>query len=121
MGSARGVDFFRSANGKRILLNEIRGDLTADQFALLKRNVDRLERHGWDLDGSYFDRGKGVGEAMYEFRMSLPDIEYRILFAEEPGQIFRALVAYREVRNSIPAAKKTAAVRRLQEWRKRRV
>lgn len=120
MSNAREVDFFEISPTKS-LLDEIEADLTVRQFAKLDRSIQRLEQHGWALDGAFFRKVQGTKEALREFRLTLDKVEYRILFTEEPGGVFVMLVGYKERANSIPANKIRTAEQRLAIWRNRRV
>lgn len=120
MANAREVDFFEIST-TRSLLDEIEEDLTVRQFAKLDRSIQRLELHGWALDGTFFSKVHGTKEALREFRLTLDKVEYRILFTEEPGGVFVMLAGYKEKANSIPPGKIRTAEQRLAIWRKRRV
>lgn len=75
---------------RQVLLDEIRDELTVKQFAVVLRQIKRLEEHGRQ--------------------------HYRLLFAQE-NKTFKMLVAYKEKRNSIPASKIRTAAKRATSWR----
>lgn len=120
MSNAREVEFFELSPTKSVL-DEIEADLTLRQFAKLDRSIQRLEAHGWALDGTFFSRVHGSKEALREFRLTLDKVEYRILFTEEPGGVFVMLIGYKEKANSIPPGKIRTAEQRVAIWRMRRV
>ncbi len=120
MSNTREVDFFEISPTKSVL-DEIEEDLTVRQFAKLDRSIQRLEKHGWALDGTFFRKVHGTKEALREFRLTLEKVEYRILFTEEPCGVFVMLAGYKEKANSIPPGRIRAAEQRIVLWRKRRV
>ena len=112
------AEFFE-ISGTRSVLTEIESDLTERQLAQLQRNVTRWEQYGWQLDGSFFSRVQGASEKLYEFRLTLDRVEYRLLFAEEITGTFVVLAAYKERRNAVPRSKVDSAEQRLAVWRER--
>lgn len=119
MAHAKTVDFF-DISDTRSVLDEFADELTERQMARLAKAGERLEAYGWQLNGDYFSKVQGAKEKLWEYRLTLDRVEYRILFAEEPGDILVMLVGYKERRNSVPKAKIQAAEARLQTWRERR-
>ncbi len=119
MSDARTVEFFEISL-KRSVLDEIADDLTDRQMAAFSKAIGRLEKHGWKLDGSFFDSVAGSKLKLREFRLTLDRVEYRVLFSEEPTKTFLMLRAYKERRNGISKATIDAAEERLRVWRERR-
>lgn len=126
MGSARTVEFYDLSDTKSVL-DEIEDDLTIVQMARFHKNVLRLEKYGWALDGAYFDNVAGSKMGLREYRLTLDKVEYRVLFAEESGPteesapIFLMLVGYKEKGDGIPSSKIKTAETRLKTWRARLV
>jgi hypothetical protein len=116
MPNARIVEFYE-LSATRSVLDEIESDLTKVQMVRFERNVNRLETHGWGLDGSFFDNVAGSKMGLREYRLTLDKVEYRVLFSEEAGGIFLMLVGYKEQSGGIPASKISTAENRLRVWR----
>lgn len=118
MADERDVDFYEISD-TRSVLGEIEADLTVVQLARFKKQIDRLQRHGWKLNGDYFGNVEGCKEKLREFRLTLDKVDYRLLFCEE-GKVFVVLRGYKEKRNGISKADIEAAEQRIREWRRRR-
>lgn len=116
MSDARAVEFYEISD-TRSVLDEIAGDLTDRQMAAFVKAVGRLEKHGWALNGGYFTNVKTSKFKLREYRLTLDGVEYRVLFSEEPGELFVMLRGYKEQRNDIPKAAIDSAEERLKAWR----
>lgn len=119
MSGARTVEFFE-ISAKRGVLDEIASDLSDRQMAAFVKAIGRLEKYGWELDGTFFDNVAGSKLKLREFRLTLDRVDYRVLFSEEPTKIFLMLRGYKERRNGISKATIDAAEARLRVWRDRR-
>lgn len=119
MTDAREVEFY-DISDTRSVLDEIAKDLTQRQMAGFTRAIGRLEKHGWALNGPYFSSVKTSKLKLREYRLTLDKMEYRVLFSEEPGEIFVMLRGYKEKRNDVPKSAIESAEERLKTWRARR-
>lgn len=118
MADEREVDFY-DISATRSVLTEIEAELTVVQLARFQKQVARLERNGWKLNGDYFGNVEGCTEKLKEFRLTLDKVDYRVLFCEE-GKVFVMLVGYKEKRNGIKKSDIEKAEQRIREWRWRR-
>lgn len=111
------ADFF-DISETRSVLDEAADLMTTVQQAKLQRHVSRLQEHGWDLNGDYFSKVKGIRETLYEYRLSIDKVEFRFLFSDERGT-FVMLAVYKEKRNDVPSGAIESATTRLAIWRAR--
>jgi hypothetical protein len=109
------VEFFEISDSRSVL-DEVEALLTSVQLALFTKNIQRLEKHGRALDGSYFGRIRGSKEPLEEYRLSLDKVELRLLFAEVSGVIVM-LSTYKEKRNDVPDGAIRSAEARLKKYR----
>lgn len=120
MPDAREVEFCEISE-TRSVVDEIAADLTDRQMAAFARAIGRLEKHGWTLNGGYFSNVKASKLKLREYRLTLDRVEYRVLFSEEPGEVFVMLRGYKEKRNDIPKGALESAEERLNAWRASRI
>jgi hypothetical protein len=113
------VEFYGAPGRPGKLLQEIEGLLTPRQFARFVKRVHWLETLGPRLDAGYFDRVAGSKLRLGEFRLTLEDVEFRVLFSLEPARTYVMLAAYKEQRGGIPRSAITTAEQRLLAWRDR--
>lgn len=113
------VEFYGAPGRPGKLPQEIEGLLTPRQFARFVKRVHWLEALGPRLDAGYFDRVAGSKLRLGEFRLTLEDVEFRVLFSLEPSRTYVMLAAYKEQRGGIPRSAIATAERRLLAWRAR--
>jgi len=110
------VDFYQ--RGDVHALTELAEDLTNRQFKHVRRQLLRLEEHGFDLDGDWFDHVASSGQRLQEFRMTADKTEVRFLF-RLMGRRFLMLRGFVHKRATDVERHVPVAERRLVEWMER--
>jgi phage-related protein len=113
------VEFYQTAAGRPVLLDEVEALMTARQLAKFREAITKLEEHGRRLDGDYFDTVRGSKAGLVEFRLTLDRVDFRLLFVQQARRTFLMLVAYKEKRGDIPRPMIRTAEQRLKDWRDR--
>lgn len=92
--------------------------LTGKQIVRINGHVERLERHGHDLNGDFFDNVAGSKRGLREFRIRADKVAIRFLYKLR-GDTFVMLRGYKHTNRRDVNRHITVAETRLDEWDKK--
>ena len=93
-------------------------NLTAKQVAKVKKELDRLERHGPNLGSGFFENAEGSAKGVKEFKITADKVEIRFLY-KLIGNVFLMLKGYTHKRKSDVNRHLPTAEARLDKWENR--
>lgn len=113
------VELFELGGG-RTCLEDLEDDLTVKQISQVRRQLERLEKHGRGLGQTYFEKIATSERGLGAFRLSAGRVEVRLLY-RQVGDVFVILLGFVKKRRDIPAHLIQTADGRYDKWKEGRL